>query len=366
MIQVTHLVRRFGAFTAVDDISFALERGDVVGFLGPNGAGKTTTMRMLTGFLPATSGSIEVAGFDVLTQSLQVRRHIGYLPESVPLYREHRVEEMLAFQGRLHELSRADARRRAAEVLERVGLAERSRSLIGKLSKGQRQRIGIAVALLPDPDVLILDEPTSGLDPLQRIEVRELIGELAQDRTVLLSSHILPEIEAVCPRVIVLDRGRIVADGTKDVLVDELGGAGRVVLEAAVPDAAEAARLLATLPGVRDVHSVEAPGIHRRFELEGEGDLREDVGALAAQRGWALRELSWTRPTLEQLFARLALGIVAEGDVSSAAAVEDVAPRAPALDLPMAGGDAPAAATLNPFVVPGSAADGDACEEADR
>src|SRR5262245_32353447 len=224
MISVQHLTRRFGPNVAVDDVSFRLERGEVVGFLGPNGAGKTTTMRVLTGFLPPSAGTVAVGGFDVLRDSLAVRERIGYLPESVPLYREHRVQEMLWFQGRLRGLSRAESRRRAGAVLERVGMLERARSLIGRLSKGQRQRVGLALALLPEPEVLVLDEPTSGLDPLQRLEVRRLVLELARERTVLFSSHILPEIEAVCLRVIILHRGRIAADGTQQELIQRLGG----------------------------------------------------------------------------------------------------------------------------------------------
>ncbi|MAB80886.1 MAG: hypothetical protein CMJ89_16185 [Planctomycetes bacterium] len=307
MITVSNLTRRFGPFTAVDDISFSLDKGEVVGFLGPNGAGKTTTMRMLTGFLPVTSGSITVAGFDVLRDSLEVRRRIGYLAESVPLYPEHRVEEMLLFQGRLHGLARAESRRRGAAVLERVGMLDRSRSIVGRLSKGQRQRIGLAVALLPDPEVLILDEPTSGLDPLQRIEVRSLVGDLANERTVLFSSHILPEIEAVAARVIILHKGRIAADGPKDALVDQLGGETFVRFEGVVgPDAEAARKLLSTLPGVASVEDHGQIGIHHRFRVHGTGDLREDVGALCMQRSWAVRELSWERPTLENLFARIA------------------------------------------------------------
>ena len=309
MIAVSHLVRRFGSFTAVDDISFELDRGDVVGFLGPNGAGKTTTMRMLTGFLPATKGKVEVAGHNVLTESLAVRRAIGYLPETVPLYAEHRVEEMLVFQGRLHGLSRGALRARIPEMLERVGMLERRRSLIGKLSKGQRQRIGLAVALLPDPEVLILDEPTSGLDPLQRIEVRGLIRELAQERTVLLSSHILPEIEAVCPRVIVLHRGTIVASGSRDELVDQLGGEMYVEFEARVPDAAEARRRIEALPGVGEALGRPAADGHVAFEVRCDGDLRAALGDLAQGQAWAVRQLAWHRPTLEQIFARLALGL---------------------------------------------------------
>ena len=362
MISVSNLVRRFGSLTAVDDITFSLERGEVVGFLGPNGAGKSTTMKMLTGFLPATRGRIEVAGFDVLEQSLKVRERIGYLPETVPLYREHRVQEMLDFQGRLHGLARVERRRRAGEVLAQVGLLDRARSIIGKLSKGQRQRIGLAVALLPDPEVLILDEPTSGLDPLQRIELRTLIRELAADRTVLLSSHILPEVEAVCPRVIVLHRGRIVADGTSEDLVSTLGGESHVSLEAVVPDAAEALRLLGSLPGVERVEDGGRVGIHQVFRVLGPGDLREDVGALAAQRGWALRELSWHRPTLEQLFARIALDLQPPGDPVATAAAPTAEPAATsspraALELPLSsgpGGSPPVrgthAPTLNPFL----------------
>ncbi len=340
MITASHLTRRFGAFTAVDDVSFHLEAGEVVGFLGPNGAGKTTTLRMLTGFLPATSGKVEIAGLNVLRDSLKVRRHIGYLPESVPLYREHRVQEMLAFQARLHRVPRRDAKRRIAEVLERVDMTAKARALVGKLSKGQRQRVGLAVALLPSPDVLILDEPTSGLDPLQRMQVRKLIGELAQEHTVLLSSHILPEIEAVCPRVLVVKAGRIVADGSPAQLVAELGHPSHVRLEAMVPDPAEAARLLRSLDGVHAVEDRGRLGIHHQFDVHADTDLREDVGAVAASRGWALRELSWRQPTLEELFARLAL------DLDAPAPEAADASGAPSGDAPALADASPAQAAL--------------------
>ena len=309
MITVQGLTKRFGPFTAIRDISFHLDRGEVVGFLGPNGAGKTTTMRILSGYMPATEGSVEIAGLDVLRQSLAARRKIGYLPESVPLYPEHRVTEMLGFQARLHGMPRAEARRRIPEVLERVGIDHRSRSLIGTLSRGQRQRVGLAVALLPAPEVLILDEPTSGLDPLQRIEVRGLLKELADQHTVLISSHILPEIDAVCPRVIIINEGVIAADGRPDELVRALGVDSHVRVEAVVGDPAEAARLLAALPGVGRVRDAGRLGIHHQFEVLSEEDLREDVGALAAQKGWALRELSFRRGSLEELFAGIALGL---------------------------------------------------------
>lgn len=310
MITVRDLTRRFGPHTAIEGLSFHLERGEVVGFLGPNGAGKSTTMRILSGYLPATSGSAEVAGFDVLRSSLEVRRRIGYLPESVPLYAEHRVEEMLDFQGRLHGLSRSERRARIPRVLERAGINDRSRAIIGALSRGQRQRVGIAVALLPDPEVLILDEPTSGLDPIQRLEMRKLLVELGREHTVLLSSHILPEIEALCPRVIILAKGHIAADGTQDELVRKLGGGARLRLEALVgPDVATAMRLLKALPGVVDVRDGGRLGIHHVFYLPCAQDLREDVGALAHAKRWAIRELSWQRPSLEQLFARIALDL---------------------------------------------------------
>ncbi len=310
MITVRNLTRKFGAQVAVEDLSFHLEAGEVVGFLGPNGAGKTTTMRILAGYLPATGGSASVCGLDVLRESLAVRQSIGYLPESVPLYREHRVTEMLDFQGRLHGMSRSERKARIPEVLEKVGIADRSRAIIGTLSRGQRQRVGLAVALLPDPKVLLLDEPTSGLDPLQRLEVRKLLLELARAHTVLLSSHILSEVEAVCPRVIILNRGRIAADGTKEELVKKLGGGSFVRFEAMVgSDVAGALRAIKSLRGVRDAIDRGRLGIHQVFSVQCDEDLREDLGALAMQRKWAIRELSWARPTLEDIFARIALDL---------------------------------------------------------
>ncbi len=309
MIEVSHLTRRFGSLTAVDDVSFSLESGEVVGFLGPNGAGKTTTMRILTGYLAATSAhTLRVAGRDVLRESLEVRRHIGYLPESVPLYRDMRVHDMMMFQGRLHGMARTELKRRVGDVLERVGVLDRRLQFVGQLSRGLRQRVGLAVALLPSPEVLILDEPTSGLDPLQRAEVRNLIRELAGEHTVLLSSHILAEIESMSERVIVLRAGQVVADGSREELTHTLGGRGYVHCEAVVGDASAAAALLQSLPGVTSVQPCGRLGIHEGFNLYGEGDLREDVGALAAQQGWALRELSIQRPSLEELFAQLVLG----------------------------------------------------------
>ena len=326
LIRATHLSRRFGSLLALDDVSFEISRGEVVGFLGPNGAGKTTVMRILTGYLPATSGSASIAGFDVLSQGLEVRRRIGYLPESVPLYRELRVGEMLAFHARLHRIPRSGRNQRIGEVLDRVGVRDRERDLIGGLSRGLKQRVALAIALLHDPEVLVLDEPTSGLDPIQRLEVRSLLASLAERRTVLLSSHILPEIEAACPRVLVIHRGRIAADGSPGDLVSKLSGASFVRVEAVVgPDREKALRLLRSVPGAAEVVDRGRLGIHEVFDLRCDADLREDVGALAAQQGWALRELSWRRPTLEQIFARLTIGLEPE----RGAAAEPQAPAQP-------------------------------------
>jgi ABC-2 type transport system ATP-binding protein len=312
VITATHLTRRFGHLVAVDDLSFEIEKGEVVGFLGPNGAGKTTTLRILTGFLPATAGSASIAGHDVLRESLEVRKRIGYLAETVPLYSEHRVEEMLDFQGRLHGMPRKARRERIPEVLEKVGVLDRRRQLVGHLSRGLRQRVGIATALLPDPEVLILDEPTSGLDPLQRIEVRGLIRDLAGEHTVLVSSHILPEIEAVCPRVLILSRGRLAADGTPEELVRTLGHASFVRLELTAQDIGAVRERLLALTGVIDVEERAGEGAWREYDVRCDVDLRDAIGSLARVEGWTLRELSWRQATLEELFARIALELDSE------------------------------------------------------
>jgi ABC-2 type transport system ATP-binding protein len=328
MIEVAGLTRRFGSHIAVDDISFEVGQGEVVGFLGLNGAGKTTTLRVLAGYLPATSGAVKVAGFDVLRDSMEVRRRIGYLPENVPLYREQRVEEMLNMQARLHGIPKAERGERIGDVLERVGVLDRRRQVIADLSRGLRQRVGLAVALLPKPEVLILDEPTSGLDPIQRREVRELLPELAADHTVLLSSHILPEVEAVCPRTVIIHRGKIVADGTKEEMVRDLGRGSRVRLEAFFgPDLEGALSAIGAVAGAGKIHDLGRLGIHHVLEIEVTEDLREDFGALAHMKGWALRELSYQEPSLEQVFAKIAVG--SEGEHI---APPPVAPKPPSVD----------------------------------
>ena len=223
MIEVEHLTKRYGNIVAVDDISFGIEKGEVVGFLGPNGAGKTTVMRILTAFIPATSGKARVAGFDPFWESLNVRRNVGYLPENVPLYREMRVSEYLFHRARLKDVPACERKLRVGEVIERCGIREVAHRVIGHLSKGYRQRVGLADALVNDPPILILDEPTVGLDPNQVRLVREMIRDLGQRRTVLLSTHILSEVEMICPRVIIISGGRIVAQDRAENLTRDLG-----------------------------------------------------------------------------------------------------------------------------------------------
>jgi ABC-2 type transport system ATP-binding protein len=313
VITANHLTRRFGPVLAVDDVSFEIGRGEVVGFLGPNGAGKTTTLRILAGFLPSTSGNASISGHDVQRESLEVRRNIGYLAESVPLYGEHRVQEMLDFQGRLHGMSAADRKRRIPEVLERVGVLDRKRQLVAHLSRGLRQRVGLATALLPDPDVLILDEPTSGLDPIQRMEVRKLIEDLGTERTVIISSHILPEIEAVCPRVLILSHGRLVADGTQDELVASMGHGSHVRLEiSGEHDRGIVEAELQRLPHVLGIESRAGADGYIEYDLRCDIDLREAIGRHAQEQHYRVRELSWRKASLEQLFVRLALNIESE------------------------------------------------------
>src|SRR5438046_5964249 len=231
MIKVEGLTKRYARNVAVDNISFEVEKGGIVGFLGPNGAGKTTTMRVLTCFLPPTSGSASVAGFDVLEQPLEVKKRIGYLPESPPLYPEMEVDEYLTFVGRLKGIAGSDIAKRVEEASERCAIADVRTKLIGKLSKGYRQRVGLAQAIIHNPEVLILDEPTSGLDPKQIIETRGLIRSLAGDHTIVLSTHILPEVSQTCQRVVIINKGRVVAVDTPDNLTARLRGAGTLYVQ---------------------------------------------------------------------------------------------------------------------------------------
>ena len=311
MIEAQNLTRRYGDFTAVHDISFSLAEGEIVGMLGPNGAGKTTTIRMITGFLPPTSGRVTVAGKDLVDAPHAARRQLGYLPENVALYNEMRVEEYLSYRARLEGLGRTEARDGIGQALERCLLSDVSRQIIGTLSKGYRQRVGLATAILHRPSVLVLDEPTVGLDPKQIIAIRELIRELGRERTLLLSTHILPEVELLCNRVMIIDRGRIVAEGTPESLRESQVGnpAVRVLLKDAPAGAGDA---LAALPGVAAVRAGAAEGSWI-IEHERGSDLREGVFHEAVQRGWVLLEMSRERATLEDIFVRLTTHDVAAG-----------------------------------------------------
>ena len=304
MIEVQSLTKRYATRLAVDDVTFAVRQGEIVGFLGPNGAGKTTTMRVLTGFLPPTGGSARVAGHDVVTESTAARAALGYLPESAALYPELRVREYLTFRAKLEGVPGGQVRARVAEALDRCLLGEVADRKIDNLSKGFRQRTALAGALVHQPPVLILDEPTIGLDPVQIIKVRETIRDLSRDRAVLLSTHILPEVEAVCDRVLIIDRGRIVAEGTPSDLRAKLAGAP--VVHVTIKGSAAIREDLAGLPGVASVELEEAPGETRARVLCLQGsDPREDVFRLAVTKGWTLRELSRAAMSLEDVFVRL-------------------------------------------------------------
>lgn len=303
MIRVDNLTRRFGRITAIDNLCFEVARGEIVGFLGPNGAGKTTTLRILACFMPATGGTASISGFDVFRDSLEVRRRIGYLPENAPLYDDMRVSEYLGYRGHLRDLSGRVLRRRIDEVVDACGLAEVKRQLISRLSKGYRQRVGLADALLHEPEVLILDEPTLGLDPNQIRRIRSLIRKLARRHTVLLSSHILPEIESVCERVLIINRGRIVASDSPGNLVGRLKGNVRVTAEVRGP-AEEVRHALEGIPGILN-STITTDGEWQCFACEeAEGaNVRAEIFSVASSNGWVLRELRSEQGKLEDVFA---------------------------------------------------------------
>jgi ABC-2 type transport system ATP-binding protein len=322
MIEAQNLVRRYGDFTAVDDISFSVGEKEIVGILGPNGAGKTTTIRMITGFLPPTGGKVTVAGKDLFESPREARRQVGYLPENVALYNEMRVEEYLAYRARLEGLSRADARDAIGNTVERCLLTDVRHQIIGTLSKGFKQRVGLATAILHRPQVLVLDEPTVGLDPRQIIAIRELIRELGRERTLLLSTHILPEVELLCSRVVIIDRGRIVAQGTPESLRESwIGNPGlRVTLKNPPAGAGEA---LAGIDGVTGVRPAGDGGFV--VDVRSGADLREEVFRMAVERGWVLLELARGRASLEDLFVQLTThDSAAEHAISEHAISEEV------------------------------------------
>ena len=311
MIKVEGLSKRYARTLAVDDISFEVEKGQIVGFLGPNGAGKTTTMRVLTCFLPPTSGTAKISGFDVLEQALEVKRHIGYLPETPPLYPDMEVQDYLTFVGRLKGLSSSDLAKRVLDVCERCAILDVKNKLIGKLSKGYRQRVGLAQAILHNPDVLILDEPTSGLDPKQIIETRELIRSLAGDHTIILSTHILSEVEHSCERVIIINQGKLVAQDTVVNLTNRLRGSESVAVEIAASngnlDQAAVRQRLEQVAGVSRVVLKDTKDNHCVFEIESlQGrSVRADVARAIVSSGWDLNELRPVGISLEDIFLQL-------------------------------------------------------------
>jgi ABC-2 type transport system ATP-binding protein len=305
MIQVQDLVKWYGPTLAVDRVSFQIAPGQVVGFLGPNGAGKSTALRILTGYIPPTSGSASVAGHDVFRESELARRQIGYLPESNPLYPEMRVEEYLQFRGKLQGMDRAVRRTGIDRVCERCGLAAVRRRLIGQLSRGNKQRVGLAQALLHDPPVLILDEPTAGLDPNQITQFRELLAELRGKHTILLSTHILPEIEKCADRVLIIAGGRIVAQGTPDELRRRVSSEAGLRIEVlAKPEAVRQA--FSQVPGVAGVEVAAVGDWCRAVVRPQDGrEVRDELGRLIAARGWPVREMRYETVSLEQFFIQI-------------------------------------------------------------
>ncbi len=304
MIKVENLTKRYGGVTAVDGISFEVGKGEIVGFLGPNGAGKSTTMRMLSCYLPPTSGRAEIAGFDVFKDSLKARERIGYMPEHVPLYNDMRVIEYLRYRAALKGVRGRRMKERLGDVMELCGLGDVERKLVGNLSKGYRQRVGLADAMVHEPDLLILYEPTIGLDPNQIRQVRELIKNLGRHHTILISTHILPEVELTCSRVLIINRGRIEASDAPENLRARLRASGDVRLEARVPDVENAKKALLSVKGVKTASAAEEDE-WTAFSLgiDAGADPREEIHRLAVDRKWALRELSRERVTLEDVFA---------------------------------------------------------------
>jgi ABC-2 type transport system ATP-binding protein len=311
MIKVEGLTKRYARTIAVDNISFEVEKGQIVGFLGPNGAGKTTTMRVLTCFLPPTAGTAQVAGFDVLEQPIEVKKRIGYLPETPPLYPDMEVAEYLIFVGKLKGLSTADVSKRVDEVCERCAISDVKSKLIGKLSKGYRQRVGLAQAILHNPDVLILDEPTSGLDPKQIIETRELIRSLAGDHTIILSTHILSEVEHSCERVIIINQGKLVAQDTVTNLTNRLRGSESVAVEIQTSHGnlhhADVRQRLEQVAGVSRVILKDTKDNHCAFEVESlQGrSIRAELARAIVTSGWDLNELRPVGLSLEDIFLQL-------------------------------------------------------------
>ncbi|MGE3537139.1 MAG: ABC transporter ATP-binding protein [Candidatus Tectimicrobiota bacterium] len=307
MIEVDHLSKYYGPVAAIQNLSFSVAQGEILGFLGPNGAGKTSTMRILTGYMPASSGRATVAGYDVFSQALEVRRRVGYLPENVPLYKEMTVSSYLHFVAEVKGVSRRERRRQVGDVMERCGVRDMERRLIGNLSKGYRQRVGLAQALLNDPPVLVLDEPTVGLDPRQIIDIRQTIKNLRHNHTVILSTHILPEVSMTCDRVVIINGGQVVAVDTPEHLTERTQPYRSIHLEVQAPEAA----VLAHLQGLNGVLNVAKNGASPdgaslyTLTTVKERDMRAEIAQAVVQQGWPLLELRAVRLSLEEVFVQL-------------------------------------------------------------
>ena len=306
MIEVSNLTKRYAGRTAVSDISFSVARGEIVGLLGPNGAGKSTTMRILSCFMPATSGTVRIAGFDVFHESVEVRRRIGFMPENNPLYPEMRVREYLKFRARLKGLGWRKSRGRVDTVMEQCGLTDVKKRIIGQLSKGYRQRVGLADALVHEPELIILDEPTIGLDPHQIRSVRQLIKSLSQKHTVLISTHILPEAEMMCSRMLIMLGGKILAADTPENLQRLMAGNSQIIVEIAAP-ADELREFWARLPEIEQCDVSSGAGEFQRCALTPRDglDLRPHIFMLAREQGWMVRELTRSRHSLEDIYVQI-------------------------------------------------------------
>jgi ABC-2 type transport system ATP-binding protein len=325
VIEVEHLSKRYGPIVAVDDVSFRVESGQILGFLGPNGAGKTTTMRIITGFIPATSGKAVVAGYDVFEQPLEAKGRTGYLPETPPLYPDMTVREYLTFVAKIKGL-RSHVKDRVDEVMKRTWVADMADRHCSKLSKGYRQRVGLAQAIIHNPDVLVLDEPTAGLDPKQIIETRQLIRELAGTHTIVLSTHILPEVSQTCQRVVIINKGHVVAVDSPDNLTHRLQGAATVFVQADGP-AEEVEGALRNVRGVTGVNRPDPQGPLASFEVDTEKgvDVRRELAAAIVTRGWGLTELRPLRMSLEEIFLSVITEETDEPAVPAATEQEEVA-----------------------------------------
>jgi ABC-2 type transport system ATP-binding protein len=307
VIEVQHLVKRFGRVTAVDDVSFRVERGEILGFLGPNGAGKTTTMRVLTGYMPPSSGRTLVAGFDVFDQPIEAKRRTGYLPEAPPLYPDMTVREYLRFVAAIKGVPPRERHARVGAIMERTRITDVAARHCGKLSKGYRQRVGLAQALLHNPDVLILDEPTAGLDPKQIIETRELIKGLAGDHTIILSTHILPEVSQTCQRVVIINKGKVVAIDTPENLTRRLRGTETIYVQVDGGSQPVVEAALCRVTGVTRVTLAAEHGAAAAFEIDSERghDVRREIASTVVTNGWGLLELRPVRMSLEEIFLHL-------------------------------------------------------------